>query len=233
MRWIRSRLADATERATRQLDALDLGGYASTVYEAAWSDYCDWFLEMAKVDMRRDEATDADRDATWRAAAEGLALILRLLHPLMPFVTEAIWDALDDVAPEATAGERLLITARWPQAATRDHDAERAFDDVSGLVRGVRNLRTKAGTPAGAWVPLGGRPAECLRRGRARRRRAVHRGAGAGPAPDAATGCRSAGDRHGERARSCMAGGRHGVGRWCPTSGCAPRGAGGGHRSGA
>ncbi len=152
-RWIGSRLADATARATRQLDALDLGGYAATVYDVAWSDYCDWFLEMAKVDLRRDDAGDAERAATWAAAADGLATLLRLLHPLMPFVTEEIWQALREAAPE-TADEPLLITARWPQAGDRDSRAEAAFADLAALVRGVRGLRTDAGTPASAWAPL-------------------------------------------------------------------------------
>ncbi|MEO6344973.1 MAG: valine--tRNA ligase [Candidatus Limnocylindria bacterium] len=154
VRWIRSRLADATERATRQLDALDLGGYAATVYDVAWGDYCDWFLEMAKVDLRRDDATDAERAATWSAAADGLGAILRLLHPLMPFVTEEIWQALSDFEPAVGDGESLLIRAAWPVAAPRDIDAESAFDDLAALIRGVRNLRTEAGTPAGVWVPL-------------------------------------------------------------------------------
>src|SRR5687768_10091712 len=154
VRWIRSRLADATERATRQLDTLDFGGYAGTVYDVAWSDYCDWFLEMAKVDLRSTDATDAERAATWAAAAHGLATILRLLHPLMPFVTEEIWETLGQARSEATAGEPLLITAAWPAAGHRDLDAETEFDDLSALVRGVRNLRTEAATPAGGWVPL-------------------------------------------------------------------------------
>jgi valyl-tRNA synthetase len=153
-RWMRSRLADATDRATRQLDALDLGGYAATVYELAWSDYCDWFLEMVKVDLRREEATDADRAATWSAAADSLATLLRLLHPLMPFVTEEIWEALGETDQATTVGEPLLVRSSWPTTTTRDPDAETAFDDLSTLVRGVRNLRTEAGTPAGSWVPL-------------------------------------------------------------------------------
>ena len=153
-RWIRSRLSDAAERATRQLDALDLGGYAATVYDAAWSDYCDWFLEMAKVDLRSEAATDADRAATWRAAAGGLATLLRLLHPLMPFVTEEIWAALGELDPAVTGGEPLLIRAAWPRPEARDAEAEALFADLAALVRGVRNLRTEAATPAGAWVPL-------------------------------------------------------------------------------
>jgi len=152
-RWMRSRLADAVERASRHLDSLDLGGYAATVYDVAWSDYCDWFLEMTKVDLRRADAAHAERAASWSSAADGLATLLRLLHPLMPFVTEEIWQALRDAAPEA-APEPLLIGARWPVAADRDTDAEAAFDDLAALVRGVRNLRTEAGSAASAWLPL-------------------------------------------------------------------------------
>ena len=154
VRWIRSRLAAGAAHATEQLDALDISGYVATVYELAWSDYCDWFLEMAKVDLRRDGVTEAERSATWSAAAEALATLLRLLHPLMPFVTEEIWGALRDVAPEVTGDEPLLIRAAWPTPVVRDGDAETAFEDLATLVRGVRNLRTEAGTPAGAWVPL-------------------------------------------------------------------------------
>jgi valyl-tRNA synthetase len=161
VRWMRSRLATATERATRQLDALDLAGYAATVHDVAWSDYCDWFLEMAKVDLRRPDASDADRAATWTAAAEGLGTILRLLHPLMPFVTEEIWQALGETAPSATNGEPLLIRAAWPAPpGDRDAEAEAAFEDLAALVRGVRNLRTEAGSPAGAWLPLVVDPAD-------------------------------------------------------------------------
>ncbi|HEX5040423.1 MAG TPA: valine--tRNA ligase [Candidatus Limnocylindria bacterium] len=159
-RWIASRLAAATEQATRQLDALDLAGYAAAVYEVAWSDYCDWFLEMAKVDLRRPDATEAGRAATWLSAASGLATLLRLLHPLMPFVTEEIWQALREAAPRATGEEPLIIRAAWPQATGRDEDAERGFAAISALVRGVRNLRTEAGTPAGAWIPLVIEPAD-------------------------------------------------------------------------
>nr|MBA2633730.1 valine--tRNA ligase [Chloroflexota bacterium] len=168
VRWIRSRMSDATERATRQLNGLDLGGYAATAYEAAWSDYCDWFVEMAKVDLRRDDASADERAMTWAAAADGLGALLRLLHPLMPFVTEEIWQALREAAPEA-AGEPLLITARWPSPAGEDREAEATFVDLAALVRGVRNLRTEASVPASARVPLfvepsGDEAAEALRR---------------------------------------------------------------------
>ncbi|HUH16597.1 MAG TPA: class I tRNA ligase family protein, partial [Methylomirabilota bacterium] len=147
VRWVRSRLADATERVTRQLDALDLGGYAATVHEAAWSDYCDWFLEMAKVDLRADDASPADRATTWAAAAEGLAGMLRLLHPLMPFVTEELWQALREAAPDVVV-EPLLMRAAWPQAGMRDPDAEAEMRRLIELTRDHRNLRNVLGIPA-------------------------------------------------------------------------------------
>jgi len=152
-RWIRSRLADATERATRQLDALDLAGYAATVHEVAWSDYCDWFLETAKVELRREGASPGERTRVWESAAGGLAGLLRLLHPILPFITEAIWEALHDAAP-AIAPDPLLITAAWPAPADRDAEVERTFAAMAEQIREARNLRTVAGIPAGRRIPL-------------------------------------------------------------------------------
>jgi valyl-tRNA synthetase len=149
-RWMVSRLAAARERATRQLDALDMSGYAAGVYDFAWSEYCDWFIEMAKVELRRDDATPADRARAWRAAADGLAGMLQLLHPLMPFVTEQAWSFLHEADQRATGGAPLLITARWQAGGPSDAGIDAAVGDLIDLVRGLRNLRTQSGTPAGA-----------------------------------------------------------------------------------
>jgi valyl-tRNA synthetase len=153
-RWIRSRLTDATARATRQLEALDLAGYVAGAYEFAWSDYCDWFVEMAKVDLRRPDATPGERARVWRTAAEALAGLLRLLHPVMPFITEQVWATLNEVEPDATGGEPLLVVAAWPPAGARDEAVETEMADLMELVRSLRNLRSEAGLPAGAWLPL-------------------------------------------------------------------------------
>jgi valyl-tRNA synthetase len=153
-RWIRSRLAATIERATRQLDALDLAGYAGTVHEFAWSDYCDWFLEMAKVELRRTDVTDAERARVWRTTTETLGDLLRLLHPLLPFVSEAIWESLGAAAPHATGGEPLLIRAAWPVASTMAVGSGRDVDNLQELIRAVRDQRTAAGIAAGAWLPL-------------------------------------------------------------------------------
>ncbi|HEX6655219.1 MAG TPA: class I tRNA ligase family protein, partial [Candidatus Limnocylindria bacterium] len=137
------------------LDALDLAGYAATVHEFAWSDYCDWYLEMAKVELRREDSVDADQARVWRTTTDTFGDLLRLLHPLLPFVTEAIWEPLCAAAPHATREEPLLIRAAWPAAAAAaDAVIDRDVDQVRDLIRAVRDTRTAAGSPAGAWLPL-------------------------------------------------------------------------------
>lgn len=170
-RWIRSRLADAAERATAQLDALELAGYVGGAYDAAWSDYCDWFLEMAKVDLRRDDATPGELARSWRTSAEALADLLRLLHPAMPFVTEEAWGRLHAVDPASTRGEPLLMSATWPSGGQRDEVAEADMAVLIALVREVRNLRAEAGVAASAWLPLTVVPSQAV--GRAALERAL------------------------------------------------------------
>jgi valyl-tRNA synthetase len=159
-RWIRSRLTAATARATRQLDALDLAGYVAGVYEFAWSDYCDWFVEMAKVALRRPDATPGEIARVWRSAAESLAGMLRLLHPVMPFITERVWATLHEVEPGLTATEPLLVLASWPRDDATDARAEVEMTGLMELVRGLRNLRTEAALPAASWLPLSVAPAD-------------------------------------------------------------------------
>jgi valyl-tRNA synthetase len=159
-RWIGSRLAEAAERATSQLDGLELAAYAASAYEFAWTDYCDWYLEMAKVDLRRPGSSAGERARAWRAAEGALATTLKLLHPLMPFVTEEIWDRL--MAGERGEPQRreLLITSQWPTATDRDLGAESQMSTLMELIRGVRNLRTESGAAAGARLSLTVVPAD-------------------------------------------------------------------------
>ena len=153
-RWIRARLAATIERATRQLDALDLAGYAATVHEFAWSDYCDWYLEMAKVELRRAGVSDGERARVWVTTTETFGDLLRLLHPLLPFVTEAIWQALAEAAPHATHGEPLLIRAAWPAPRAGDASLDRDVDALRELIRSIRDQRSASALPAGDWLPL-------------------------------------------------------------------------------
>lgn len=150
--WIRSRLAGSVARASRQLDELDLAGYVVTVHDAVWSDYCDAYLEMAKIELRRDDATGAQRCATWRTAVDVLRDLLRLLHPIAPFVTEEIWRSIRTIDPGRPVLEELLVTAHWPVAGDVDEVIERDGGDLLALVRDLRDQRQSLGVAPGAWA---------------------------------------------------------------------------------
>ena len=119
-RWLLSRAAATTEAVDAALSDYAFGEMTRLVYDAIWSEYCDWGLELAKVRLG-DTSLDADaREATWWALVEVLDTYLRLLHPVMPFVTEALWAHL----PHRATDPDLLIVARWPGVGERDLEAE-------------------------------------------------------------------------------------------------------------
>ena len=92
------------------------GEVTRLLYDAIWSEYCDWGLELAKVRLADDALDAATREATWWTLVEVLDTYLRLLHPVMPFVTEALWATL----PHRATDPELLIVARWPGVGERD-----------------------------------------------------------------------------------------------------------------
>ncbi|MDQ3880569.1 MAG: valine--tRNA ligase [Chloroflexota bacterium] len=159
-RWIRSRLADLLQRSTERLDGLAVSDHAQAMHDAVWSDYCDRFLELVKVDLRGASDDPGRRARIWRGAADVFAGHLRLLHPVMPFVTERVWAALAEAGPDATSGEPLLAAAAWPEAGERDPVVEAEMEDVFDLIRRVRALRSESGMEAAAWLPLAVAPVD-------------------------------------------------------------------------
>ena len=149
-RWILSRAEAAREAADRAMGDFAFGEVTRTLYEAIWSGYCDWGLELAKVRLADESLPTAQREATWWTLVGALDTYLRLLHPVMPFVTEAIWAAL----PHAADDPHLLIVADWPTPAGRDDAAERDVQVVVELVQRLRNARAEARLEPGAWLPI-------------------------------------------------------------------------------
>ncbi len=149
-RWLRSRLAAAVAAADRAIADFAFGELTRLLYEAIWGEYCDWALELAKVRLADPATTPAEREATWWTLVEGLDTYLRLLHPVMPFVTEAIWAAM----PHRPTDPELLIVADWPIPGERDPAAEAEVAPVLDLIRGIRNARTEAGIAPAARLPL-------------------------------------------------------------------------------
>jgi len=153
-RWIRSRTAATIEATDRALETYQLAEVTRTLLEAIWSELCDWGVEMAKVRLSDANLSDAEREATWWTLVEALDTYLRLLHPVMPFVTEALWGAL----PHAADDPELLIVARWPVAGTRDDTEDGNVAAVLELIRAIRNARAEAGIEPSAWLPVDVRP---------------------------------------------------------------------------
>ena len=139
--WILSRLHTTIRDATAALDAYRFNELTEKLYHFLWDDFCDWYVEIAKVRI-------AEGDRTPRAIlAHVLDGILRLLHPIMPFVTEAIWEKLNQVVPTRgpgdTAAEPMLINAQWPLAdgETINPGVEGEFHTLAQLIRQIRNIR--------------------------------------------------------------------------------------------
>jgi valyl-tRNA synthetase len=132
-RWIMSRLQRAIGEITAQLEAFDLGAASRTVYEFVWSEFCDWYLEAAKPALR-----DGDR-RTRSVLRTVLTDILKLLHPIIPFITSELYEALGH--------EEQLGWAAWPTVDPSLHDAEaeRTFTQLQNAVAAVRELRAQAG----------------------------------------------------------------------------------------
>jgi valyl-tRNA synthetase len=132
------------------LDAFEFSDAALELYEAFWSELCDWYLELAKPRLYAEEG---DRSAVSAVLLHALERTLCLLNPLMPFVTEEIWSYLP--------GDRgLLAAGPWPEAdeALLDEEAEEALGRVIGAVTELRRFRDEVGAKASVRIParLGG-----------------------------------------------------------------------------
>ena len=147
-RWILDGANLAAAEATAALDAFRFDDYAAALYRFTWNSFCDWFLEFAKPVLYGPDGVE--KEEVRGAAQHVLGTILRLLHPVMPFVTEELWTHL------GYGGEASLIKAPWPQAVpVRDAEAARAeLDGVVRLISEVRAVRAEVNVPPSITTKL-------------------------------------------------------------------------------
>ncbi|WP_114376529.1 valine--tRNA ligase [Elioraea thermophila] len=152
-RWILGRLAEAARHATEALEQFRFDAYAGGLYQFVWGTFCDWYLELAKPALAEEGAL---REETRATAGFVLDVILALLHPVMPFITEEIWHLQADRGPGPCEGRRTLMVEPWPDAATlpRDPAAEAEVDWVVRLVSEVRAIRAETNVPPARAIPL-------------------------------------------------------------------------------
>jgi valyl-tRNA synthetase len=147
-RWILTRLAEVTTEVTESLAAYRFNDAASVLYQFLWHEYCDWYLEIVKT--RLQAAGDEAPKRTGRILlVQVLEQALRLLHPIMPFITEEIWQRLP---PRGSS----IMVAPWPEgdAGRRWPEAVEAMTLLMEITREVRNIRSAYNIPPGERVPL-------------------------------------------------------------------------------
>ena len=143
-RYILSRLQRLTAEAEGMIKRYDLGGFANQLYDVIWSEFCDWYIEMAKPALRLEGAA---RRTTQTVLVIVFRQLMTLLHPYMPFITEEIWQALPH------RGETLMLAA-WPlpDAQLVNEKAEAEMGLIMNLTRAIRNIRAEAGVDPGRKV---------------------------------------------------------------------------------
>ncbi len=141
-RWILSRLSAVIAEVDRLFEAFEFGKVCDVLYHFAWDEVCDWYLELAKVPLASDDADAAE--TTRQVLGFVLDQLLRLLHPVMPFVTEELWTAL--------TGEDSVMVASWPAFSHLDQPAEGEISSVMRLVTEIRRFRSDQGLRPGQRV---------------------------------------------------------------------------------
>ncbi len=149
-RWILSRLATTTQYVTEALGTFRFAEGARQLYDFAWDEFCSYYVEMAKPRL----ANPATRAATQAVLAHVLDHLLRLLHPMTPFITEAIWQELARFGrrrslDETTDAARWIIRAPWPSARANDQDAaiEKQFARFTAVLGALREIRSRQNLP--------------------------------------------------------------------------------------
>ena len=141
-RWILSKVNTLTKDVTENMDKYELGIAVQKVYDFIWEEFCDWYIEIAKVRLyKKEENPKAANAALWTLKTV-LTNALKLLHPYMPFITEEIYCTL---CPE----EETIMLASWPEYTDKwvFSVAEAAVEKVKELVRGIRNIRSEMNVP--------------------------------------------------------------------------------------
>ena len=150
-RWMRSRLASTIRSVMQYLEEYRLSDATRALYDFLWHDYCDWYVEMAKARLNSND--EQVRSQVQQVLVEVLEQALRLMHPVMPFITETLWQALP-ARPNVSVDS--IMVASWPQEdeAAIDSGAEAEMAVLQEVVTAVRTIRGEMNIPPGKKVQV-------------------------------------------------------------------------------
>ena len=143
-KFIRSKMKKAIADVTASINAFRFDQVANTIYEFIWNEYCDWYLEFTKAILKSDKATAEQKNATAYTLVEVLEAVMRLVHPVMPFLTQTIWLQTAPMIGKLNE-QKTIINAAFPQESDFDEDkkAEADINFIKDVATTIRNLRAE------------------------------------------------------------------------------------------
>ncbi len=144
--WIVSKIALGARNAAVAIEAYRFNDAAAALYVLVWNTFCDWYLEFAKPILQGDDVDESIRVETRATAAWALENIVHLLHPLMPFITEELWQRLGN--------DGMLMGRAWPKIGFEDAGAQEEMDWLVGLIGAIRAVRAEMNVPPAVEAPL-------------------------------------------------------------------------------
>lgn len=137
--WILTRLNDTIREVTRLFEKYEFGEVGRILYHFIWDDFCDWYIEMSKISM--NEGTEEEKQMTRSVLLYTLDKILKMLHPFMPFVTEEIYQAIDN--------SQSIVVSEWPtvDASLSNEESNKTMSLLVDIIKSVRQTRNEVNTP--------------------------------------------------------------------------------------
>ncbi|MFT5659050.1 MAG: valyl-tRNA synthetase [Gammaproteobacteria bacterium] len=152
-KWITARLQQVIEQTTQHIDTYRFDLVSRDLYEFVWNDYCDWYIELSKPVLYSDNYSAAQKTAARHTLVNVLETILRLLHPIMPYITEELWQR---VAPLAQVDEDTIMLCKYPiaDAGLIDNKVIADLEWIKQFIMGVRQIRSEMDIKPGKPLPV-------------------------------------------------------------------------------